>query len=686
MADYSNSKYLKEWTKEMTKVMLRVHPEWDKDEVKELLMKKAQKEIVNPPVELDNNYTHENKVSSLLSVFDWALDRKPIIAGNGTFYKNQNEAINPTAVMLASLLGERKSIKKSMFDCPPGSEMYKYKDRQQNNKKRSCNSWYGASGMPSSPFYSQWSGPATTCTAQSVISTTETMFEAFLSDNFYFIDINECMTWLELVRSEKNVPDDFVIRKNANEVFERLRSRFVKYDESYDKILMKYLSNCNSDELTMIFYKNQLHHFTEVHKEVIDLYEKIFSNIKNGELLDEKDKSVEVPDKYKDKFKDVKSYNAHVSKELFMDPNSLPDTIKKYMDKIKDIYMKYIYVPYIQFDKIYRLKYYERKAVVIVDTDSNILNCTPWVDFCFDNIMKSDYGRDTEQNVFIAVNSITYVLTSAVNDILLEYGKKSNVPKEHRHLYNMKNEFFFVKLIIAKKKKRYLSLIALREGNLYNPKRVDVKGFDFMKSGTAELASEFYMSVVKKRLLYSKGVDIIGLRKDIKEFENTIYKSLKNGSTEYLPIINCKPAEAYPDKPFSKQQVRAAYAWNVIHKDNTVDLPMKMKVLKLKIFKLDDIEEMRETNPKVYSIIKNEIFGSKNKVIAKAGLQVLAVPQGKPIPKWALPYIDYNTIINNIIGQFNAVLEIFDISEVAVGKSVNGVNRKTNKISNIINL
>ena len=93
-----------------------------------------------------------------------------------------------------------------------------------------------------------------------------------------------------------------------------------------------------------------------------------------------------------------------------------------------------------------------------------------------------------------------------------------------------------------------------------------------------------------------------------------------------------------------------------------------------------------ETNPKVYSIIKNEIFGSKNKVIAKAGLQVLAVPQGKPIPKWTLPYIDYNTIINNIIGQFNAVLEIFDISEVAVGKSVNGVNRKTNKISNIINL
>ena len=298
MADYSNSKYLKEWTKEMTKVMLRAHPEWDKDEVKELLMKKAQKEIINPPVELDNNYTHENKVSSLLSVFDWALERKPIIAGNGTFYKNQNEAINPTAVMLAGLLGERKSIKKSMFDCVPESEIYKYKDRQQNNKKRSCNSWYGASGMPSSPFYSQWSGPATTCTAQSVISTTETMFEAFLSDNFYFIDINECMTWLELVRSEKNVPDDFVIRKNVNEVFERLRSKFVKYDESYDKILMRYLSNCNSDELTMIFYKNQLHHFTEVHKEVIDLYEKIFSNIKNGELLDEKDKSVEVPDKY----------------------------------------------------------------------------------------------------------------------------------------------------------------------------------------------------------------------------------------------------------------------------------------------------------------------------------------------------------------------------------------------------
>ena len=96
--------------------------------------------------------------------------------------------------------------------------------------------------------------------------------------------------------------------------------------------------------------------------------------------------------------------------------------------------------------------------------------------FCQTELMTSDYGREYFDNIYIAINSITYIITSVVTDILLYYGECSNVEESHRPRYNMKNEFFFSKLIIAKTKKRYLSQILLREGNRLKKPKTDVKG------------------------------------------------------------------------------------------------------------------------------------------------------------------------------------------------------------------
>ena len=71
-------------------------------------------------------------------------------------------------------------------------------------------------------------------------------------------------------------------------------------------------------------------------------------------------------------------------------------------------------------------------------------------------------------------------------------------------------------------------------------------------------------------------------------------------------------------------------------------------------------------------------------IYKKKGLQVLAIPSNATIPEWALPYIDYSTMINNIIAPFEPVLEIFGAQFTEEGKTKNGVNRKTNTVTNII--
>ena len=66
------------------------------------------------------------------------------------------------------------------------------------------------------------------------------------------------------------------------------------------------------------------------------------------------------------------------------------------------------------------------------------------------------------------------------------------------------------------------------------------------------------------------------------------------------------------------------------------------------------------------------------------GLQCIAIPMNESIPEWLDPYIDYNTMVNNIMAPFKSVMELLKIPYVSEGKSRNGISRKTNKLSNII--
>ena len=216
----NDSSFIDLWKKEMISTIKQMHPDWKKKQINDVIDEMLIKQMRVPDVTLDNNYTGEQRDSNMLSVFDWAINRKPLIAGNGTFYKNQHEAMNPIAKMLNGFLNERKSIKKEMFKVKDKtSDLYKDLDRAQLNVKILVNSYYGASGMPKSAFYSKYSGPATTGTAQSVISTTETFFEAFLMDNYKFIDINEAFHYMNEILSEDYKFDDFVIRITHEDLF-----------------------------------------------------------------------------------------------------------------------------------------------------------------------------------------------------------------------------------------------------------------------------------------------------------------------------------------------------------------------------------------------------------------------------------------------------------------------------------
>ena len=205
------------------------------------------------------------------------------------------------------------------------------------------------------------------------------------------------------------------------------------------------------------------------------------------------------------------------------------------------------------------------------------------------------------------------------------------------------------------------------------------------------------MENVKKYILEPEGVDPIGLYKAITLKRKEIYESILSGDIKFLPNANAKELSAYKN-PESEQSVRGSLAWNIISTHNVIEFPAKVKMLKLKIFQESDIDDMRETYPEIYDIIMDKIFNDKTgifvtyteekgKMVKKSrGLQVLAIPTNDVIPDWCKPYIDYTSMINNIVAPFKSVMELLKFQHTEEGKTHNGVSRKSDRLTNVIRI
>ena len=316
---------------------------------------------------------------------------------------------------------------------------------------------------------------ATTISAQSVISSAKNFFESFLADNYAFINSTELVHWMNVVIAENNELDSFIKIRNINETCDRLVEKIIQVKDTDRDMIYAYLSNLSEEEITILYYKNNILEFMNDHKIMQELVYTILSNIQNLEKVDIKnpDPSIDLQGM------SPKDWNKYVEKEYFMDPNSVPNSIKHELELFKKYIMKYVFTKYLSFDRIYRLRNFKRRVVTVIDTDSNILSVDIFINWILKHVVKGEtFGRDFQHNSFIMINTITYVITDAIEQIMLFYGEKSNIPKEYRPKYSMKNEFFMCLLVIGLTKKRYISKILLREGNLMNPPKQDIKGLN----------------------------------------------------------------------------------------------------------------------------------------------------------------------------------------------------------------
>ena len=241
-------------------------------------------------------------------------------------------------------------------------------------------------------------------------------------------------------------------------------------------------------------------------------------------------------------------------------------------------------------------------------------------------------------------------------------------------------------MVLADVKKRYITSIRLREGDMIYPEKLDIKGFEFEKSVTSEFVKEYFESIIVKNIIEPEKPNIRNILRELQGLEKQVVESLKRGEKTYLTPVSVKEEEGYSSDvkggALSQQGFRAVCIWNYIEPDMSMELPTKTDIVKLKVNSLDDLKDLQITHPDIYNKIATKIYGNRNKYLAEKGLGVIAIPRTlDKIPDWIIPYIDIDTISNDIIKKFYSVLESLGVETVS-GSGASG--RKY--LSNIINI
>lgn len=641
------SVFLQKWIDENIKSFQLLYPGVDENKLRSVLRDIAQERCTDHNAIIHNDYQDDSVVQcTLLSVINWIEKQKPICAGNGTFFKNHDEVSSPIQNVIDDRIAARKSFQRIRDEFDETSYEYSYNDMMQAEAKIKINSIYGSFGTTTFQLYNKYTASATTGTAQALISATEQGIEAFLTDSVLFRTVDECVTYITNILTKDSYTDEILHSvtpiTDKYVVFELLRGKFSQWSEEYTSIIMGILNNASTDDLTKIYYKNNLY--------------KLMDNTVTQSLL----KSV-----------------FHKTKE-FKNPNDVPENILPELETLWEYCNEMVFYNHGYTEQIKRLKEATRESVVTIDTDSNIVNIEPWIDYLKEKVWrKSNSVMSDEDLTFTSVNTIAFLITKMIRTLLDTFCDKRHVLERFKSRINMKNEFYFTRMVLAKVKKRYMSAIALKEGRLFNPKKIDIKGYDFKKAGVNQDIYDKLVYISKNFILEPDEIDITSVLREVDKLERDIKESLMNGERRFLLRQNCKVPKAYKD-PMSQGAVKGPMLWNIIYPENEIMIPDKLDTVIIKIKSEKDLEIIKDKFPVEYNRLVNDVFNGPIQEFHKE-LTYLSLPNnGEPIPEFIRPFIDVDKIISRNIGTFLPVKEALGFVSGRVSKSSNGLSYFTN--------
>lgn len=700
-----------------------VHPNIPEDVLLRSIHKSIDKRSKNYTASLKNNYTktelkkmyrdddHDMYIKELTN---YILAKEPICTSWGVLFSKHADAPNPLANMIKTFMDNRDINKSKMFQYPKGIEEYAMYFLKQLLDKMDANAVYGVLGQSSSIFYNIYVAASITAEGRSLISSVILFFEMFLSNNVNFASLDEIITYIYNVISEKpnrKYDDRILLDKNISreECFSKIiyscgdfREGSVKWIPTYDDMdtIWRILNSLSQEDINRLYYKNNLIAFVDnssITRAIIYILEKL--------------------------------------NEPFMNPNEAPEEIKVEMETLTDLMREYVYYRYPIFDKLDKRDTMIMNICAISDTDSAIVCLDGWYRYILEkvnglsfNITRKNFDiNDEEEDLdsteldydfvkneiitrkkkvklmtvvpqeglrYSIINIMAHICGVLVNEYMIEYTKHAHSYSDDRKcLIISKNEFLMKRALLTMGKKHYATKLEIQEGNIVPDtmeESLDIKGLEINKSTVNENARKELKRILYEDVINCDTIDQVRVIKDLKILETQIFQSLQSGDKTYYKPASIKSMSAYDD-PMRIQGVKASYIWNIV-KDpelEAIDLSARNTIDIVKV-NIDErnVGKVQSSYPEVYEKLiqvlrdsdiqgfdKLSADGARKKTVGDGTITALAIPVDVATPRWVMEFIDYTSIINDC-------LSCFPIESIGITKS----NRSSINYTNIISL
>lgn len=612
---------VEEYVDEIAKIYVEMYPETEYAIAKRLAAEIISESLIDIPCTLHNDTYHEYVDTSVLDVLNWLDQRKPIITGNGTFFKQHEEYLAPSIRVLETWLSKRKKIKKEMFKYPKGSIEYNNKNTGQLNQKVICNADYGEGGSPLSSSYSIYIPPATTGSAKNLTTSLLCILELFITNNDEYIllkDINELFDFIRnVLNDDREKHNEVTFNFDPETVAKRLYNMMRRKTKNDYYLLYNYMCTLDTTSRSKLMFAFNIR--------------LLLTNILYGEA------------------NQLGTYFTHhmialndctkESLQLAGFGETAPEAVSDLFEHVANVIVDTCVYPFIPNDVEFRADNAKRRIVGVVDTDSLMLHFAALI-----NEFQVDTGNFKLSCICGSAFGTRLFANYIVPQFVDYYARRCGIKDPYyRAKFSFKNEFTFAVMILFQKK-MYLSSMFVQEGNPRDIHEIDAKGVSFKKRDTADFLEPVILQICDECIMSSDDINVHEVIERYKRLHNEIKHKVIHDISCYKKS-SLKDKDAYDQTKELPMQMRGAIIWNEIS-DEQMQPMDRVYVVPLSFDLLSKSNNIRTM--KLYNLCK---------VHCRKEACICLPETYKTIPDWIAEGIDaeYNT--DKLLAPFKQILQ-----------------------------
>lgn len=667
--------FITQWKDEMKRrLKLRFRDKKLSDKkIEEYLDKTVHAYMVNPKVEVVNNYRNKTVKTDLLSLIDVIHDNDLIIGGGGSLFvqhgtPGKENYMYPYIVEKQGLRGKYKAKRKASDE---NSAEYVYYDNLQLATKIIINGLYGIHGYEGFILYNRFLAESITNIGRQIICTAVMSFENFLSGSIQYNTEEEIYQYITNICSEFDKRIDYSVFQ-VSDLDEKIMEKIIKLcafnpSKKFIAHIQEMISRMKYGEKILMYYKNNLFEFSKVPF----IYEKLKYICQNL-------KELKIPE-----YEPIRKQSPE---------------IEDMIHEVWAFYETFVLYDYPIYDRVRKAMFTDRKNILYVDTDSNFIGLNEWVTFIKQDVLEGKYTQPEKEMDFIAVNLAALFLAEVIDRGLHTLCKHMGTHKEHADRLKMKNEFYLSRILFTRgSKKRYISISVLQEGKLLNKGngKIDIKGFDFKKAVTKEHIRNIYSSICENDILRVENIDVEEIFLKVMNLKKEIEESLLRGESKFFKQANVQILEHYK-QPWSEQGIKGVQLWNTLCPEYAMELPTDCDIVPIheitgpkydvkrrkQIWPTEKFAmEFYDKFPDAYNRLERGIYNNENQEIREMGLTCLAKPKNDeiPLPEWFGFLLDYDKVVQDDLKLISPILQALGLNPIQT-------NSKTEYITDIIDL